>query len=452
MGTYVNELGEIHIPEEKRVDFILEAKQVAFQGGIFSRSFTHIKGKDIILLSFPSFEKGKYADFTYSYFENAPWENAGIQLADGFPYSEKIGWSQFNQVVQALYILAELYSTSPYISYNDSANRPEETIQWLRYLLRRNLHYQWRCDVWNIYELYAESKELKQLDSEIDTEFLEEVLPANYDGVGLLNAVFVSYGTDLMIGSRSNNVAEEKVEDPAQRVFTIDDFVRMLKMRINEYKEHSKESKEEQIQFLLNFLTCDPNERDVNKCEEQYKGLLIAVIFTTPQIIVKTISEIYHENFWTLWDRVKDSITLDAPNYLDKQKEETNEKQISTEKFLGISADDRLYWWTDTGDVHISPKVQKWLEQLHAKFLELCVEVEEKTTDVYMDRLVDLIAGNPRVLFFEELFYEFLSNFHKVEYRAALQLLEDAPKSDEEYKRLIAVFANRGLRKLYFEF
>ena len=69
-----------------------------------------------------------------------------------------------------------------------------------------------------------------------------------------------------------------------------------------------------------------------------------------------------------------------------------------------------------------------------------------------MDRLVDLIAGNPRVLFFEELFYEFLSNFHKVEYRAALQLLEDAPNSDEEYKRLIAVFANRGLRKLYFEF
>ena len=182
MGTYVHELGGLHIPDEKKNEFIADAKKVAFQGGLFSRSFSRIKGKDLIFLSFPSFEEGKDADFTYNYFENAPWENAGIQLEDVVPYSEKIGWAEFNQVVQALYILAELYSTTPYISYNDSVNRPNATMQWLRYLLGRNIQNQWRWDVWKIYEMYVEANELNTPEAEVDIDFLDEILTSNNAG------------------------------------------------------------------------------------------------------------------------------------------------------------------------------------------------------------------------------------------------------------------------------
>lgn len=449
MGTYVHELGGLHIPDEKKNEFIADAKKVAFQGGLFSRSFSRIKGKDLIFLSFPSFEEGKYADFTYNYFENAPWENAGIQLEDVVPYSEKIGWAEFNQVVQALYILAELYSTTPYISYNDSVNRPNATMQWLRYLLGRNIQNQWRWDVWKIYEMYVEANELNTPEAEVDIDFLDEILTSNNDGVGLISAVYVSYGTDWM--AATNTKKKKEAEDPKHRIYTIDDFIYMLKLRINEYKEHSSDSEEKQIQFLLHYLTCDPEERDVNKAEEQYKGLLIAIHFTTPQIIVKVISEIYQKDFWSLWKQVQDSITLDSPDYLDKNSMEIDEKYISTEKFLSVSSDDRLYWWTEESDVHISVVINTWLNQLHQRFLELCGDVGADAAN-YTDRLVELVVNNPRILFFEDLFYEFFSGFHKAEYRAALRLLEEVSSNDQEYKRLIAVFANHALREKYFAF
>ena len=110
-------------------------------------------------LSFPSFEKSAehtYADFTYSYYEKASWENAGIDFERTAPYSEKIGWRQFNQAVQALYFLAESYSDEPFISYNDSLNRPEMTIKWLRYALGRDISFPYRRNLWSVYELLAE--------------------------------------------------------------------------------------------------------------------------------------------------------------------------------------------------------------------------------------------------------------------------------------------------------
>ena len=139
-------------------------------------------------------------------------------MEDVVPYSEKIGWKQFNQVVQALYILAELYSTTPYISYNDSVNRPKAAIQWLRYLLGRNLQYQWRWDVWKIYEMYVEAQGFNTPDSEFDIDFLDEILTSNCDGVGLISAVYVSYGTDWM--ADTNAKKKKEADDPEHHTYT----------------------------------------------------------------------------------------------------------------------------------------------------------------------------------------------------------------------------------------
>ena len=69
------------------------------------------------------------------------WENAGIGRENCSVYSGKIDWRGFNKAVQALYILAELYSDTLYASRNDSLNIPTETIKWLRYVLKRELHF-----------------------------------------------------------------------------------------------------------------------------------------------------------------------------------------------------------------------------------------------------------------------------------------------------------------------
>ena len=123
MGTFISTLGKLSIPEERRSAFLEDAKRVVYQGGLFSESSAQIFGKRLWLIFFPSFDidnEEKYADFVYSYYENDSWENAGIDLEECKPYSGKVGWSRFNRAVQALYILAELYSETPFFSCNTS--------------------------------------------------------------------------------------------------------------------------------------------------------------------------------------------------------------------------------------------------------------------------------------------------------------------------------------------
>ena len=59
-------------------------------------------------------------------------------------YSDKVGHSHFLKAIYALYILAETYSSTPFIAYKDFPNFPNHTIAWLRYILDRNLQFKWR--------------------------------------------------------------------------------------------------------------------------------------------------------------------------------------------------------------------------------------------------------------------------------------------------------------------
>lgn len=64
-------------------------------------------GKEIHLLSFPSFDKdGRFA-FCYNYFENDFWEDACL-TADGGFWSNKVG-GRFASIILAMYTLQEFY-------------------------------------------------------------------------------------------------------------------------------------------------------------------------------------------------------------------------------------------------------------------------------------------------------------------------------------------------------
>ena len=157
MGTFIHDIGTLTIPTEKLSAFLTDAAVVAEQGGLMARNIIYVFGRQIALLSFPDFSnmEEQYIDFDYSYYENDTWENVGISRRTGIPYSGKIGWKHFNKTVQALYILAELYSDTPYASMNDSRCLQVETIQWLRYVLKRELHYTWRSQIWELMEIEA---------------------------------------------------------------------------------------------------------------------------------------------------------------------------------------------------------------------------------------------------------------------------------------------------------
>lgn len=79
MGTFIMEYGKLTIPDNKKAEFLSDAKKVLQQAGLFSSHYNCAFKKEFRLMSFPDFN-GNEADFTYSYFEDSFWENAGIDL------------------------------------------------------------------------------------------------------------------------------------------------------------------------------------------------------------------------------------------------------------------------------------------------------------------------------------------------------------------------------------
>ena len=157
MGTFIMGYGKLTIPDSKKAEFLSDAKKVLYQAGLLSSHHNCAFKKEFRLMSFPDFD-GNEADFTYSYFEDSFWENAGIDLENVELYSNKIGWLQFNKAIQALYILAESYSETPFIMYSYSRHTPPLALKWLRYVLKRDVRSPLRYDLWAALELIIQEE------------------------------------------------------------------------------------------------------------------------------------------------------------------------------------------------------------------------------------------------------------------------------------------------------
>lgn len=450
MGTFVSELGELKIPDDRWPAFLRDARTVAYAGGLLAISYFSYHGKRLSLLRFPSFEEESTAiDFTYSYFENSIWENAGISLKYKIVYSEKIGWNQFNMAVQALYYLAETYSETMYVTRNDSIAIPGMTMRWLRYVLNRDIDFKWRNDLWAILEMDV----LRQRDPNdpfICRDFLDCHFVACTDWMSLLNVWAVISNSDVFAQTMQELDTMEDYQPtlPNEKnvLLTIVKVIRILKEQTSAYREHSGLTEEEQIQFLLGLVTCGHDERKRSFRDDDLSLMMLGIAFLPPQIAVKVISESYNTKFWPLWWQVRDHIKIEPINYYNGIVPEADREIVDTESFFDVSSADRLLWWREDGDVNISDETRQWLDELSARFHALEEESLEENTAVWRERLIDLLAENRKALMFEDTFFEFLGSFHRREYRAAVRLLEELIDDAVASRRFQALLANPALR------
>lgn len=159
--------------------------------------------------------------------------------------------------------------------------------------------------------------------------------------------------------------------------------------------------------------------------------------------------------------------------------------------YYAFSDDDRLYWWDGTEEVTISNSVDEVLQiygrlfqaalQDRSVFQGICGEKFCTSKDFdrkFINLLADINETFKRVFPFESMFYEFIENKEKMEYRVAAGLLafvagvhEEKGKVIEQcnswggaskniicngsrmaMKRYLAVMANKKLRRKYFGF
>ena len=124
-----------------------------------------------------------------------------------------------------------------------------------------------------------------------------------------------------------------------------------------------------------------------------------------PPVTIKLIATIYNLDFWQLWSDNKDKIGVTSSIFYDgsteykTEDENINLEPITTEDFFGVKSEDRLYWWKEDGDVIISDKTQRWLDQMseqHRSHIETMAD--EFSAIDWHQRLVKLLGKHKDVI------------------------------------------------------
>ena len=176
------------------------------------------------------------------------------------------------------------------------------------------------------------------------------------------------------------------------------------------------------------------------------------------QIVVKTVAEIYHRDFWELWEQAKEGW---ACHFYQKLVEGEQEpiQPIPTDVYLHLTPDKKLFCLFPEEMENLSSETRAWLEELNIRFNETLHAPKPWSDGLSFQRsMVETLSAvrsrNARIWAFRDMFYEFLANWDQPAYQAMWKLFEEmAAKEETESSRLrqyLALLFNRPLRKEVF--
>lgn len=508
MGTFGTYTGDMNIPDEKKELFRQQMSRLLNLGGMMQFEAVSLYGYEMELLKPVEILSGKNVMFHYNYFEDRPWETAGFNVDTCHLWSEKIGSSEFDDVMMAAYMLYEAYDENAGLTdLNGSIINSTAYMGWINNILGTAFSMKNRFRLWENAERYALARIDRGYSELFSENHVKAIIPK-----GLQYAVGGTDYADLMYiihGTSSLMTDESEIKE---NTYPAD--VRTCKKYVEAYFANTKEN---QAEKLWDFLKKDYASRE-KEGDDQLKGIAEMSLIMPARVFVYLAAEM-NENleFWDIWKEYKDSVYRDehmkkyASDELTKWRKEEQEKPIPpvpTSKFLRqdgyftfydtpaelkdkpnyyISDDDRLYWWDGTDEVRISDKTDEWLKGLAKQHKEL-MDSENYTAasqdflQYFLSSIVEIDSYYKRIFPFQTMFYEFLQNSTKKEYVAAVELLKILADSEEyrkageviKYvkacgwditsknvthnsariglKRYLSVMANKQLRKNYFGF
>lgn len=233
------------------------------------------------------------------------------------------------------------------------------------------------------------------------------------------------------------------------------------------------------------------------------------------RVFVYLTAEILKTDFWSIWKQLSSKVYQDEQmnQYVSDQLMKWRKKKLrepveplrtseylrqdgwftfydTPEELRGkpyyyLSDADRLYWWDDSDEVQISEKTDAWLKEqaaLHKEIMKTLKTPGNSTSELhsFLNLLVEINAYYWQIFPFETMFYDFVENISRKEYLAGIELMRKIADSEEnqvlgkliyscrsseqksknvvgkdgrlQVKRIYAVFANKALRKKYFDF
>lgn len=503
MGVFGGYTGNMDIAEEKREVFATQAMKLLNYGGMMEFEQISMYGHRLGLLKPVQIYPGGKVCFHFNYFEDDAWETAKFDASDCSFRTEKIGSYEFCDVAMAVYCLYELYDREPGAAQiNGDIIHSTGYTGWINHLLGTDFSMKKRFRLWDNIEALAFAK--LEYGGKTDASDIEAMIPHRLEyaaaGTELADLLYLSKGTETL--------TEAEVKPG-----TYPADVLRCKRVLETYFNSSRDGKA--VERIWEMLKKDRKNRERTVDSELREAARLSLRLPA-RVFVYITAELKERDFWKEWKELHESVYHDEimEKYASDELEEWRRQErevpippVRTSDFLWqeepfflsvmekeegkerpdyhISDDDRMYWWDGTDEVIISEKMDEWLKELaerHCELSETLVDDGKTGNDFlkgFLSLLVETDRFYKRICPFQTMFYEFIQNGYKKEYRAAIELLRQLTEENKEegkiieslqsswelvsrkithntgrlrLKRYLAVMANRKLRQKYFGF
>lgn len=521
MGTYGKYVGYTKIPKEQKAQFNRQIKTILNRGGMMGTESVSMFGKTLTLLSpvDPNADSDEKLPFSYNYFEDRDWETACYNSETADFGTNKIGSYEFNEVCMAAYQLYGLYTDKPgYIEVNgDVVRDPSEIVAWINYLFDKDYTLEKRKYLWDIVECYVAEKMDYNDEFYLTHSKLQDFIPKEYwkvcGGVDLADLINIIYADPYY----------SEDEEPSAKVGTYPYDVWSCKKAISDLKKEDPQWTS-RIESLVRMPLKE--RKEIATKDNPYGRVAESSLILHARVLLyimaqlmdddgKTDKSVSNMRFWSIWMKCRHEVYRDesvkeyAPPELVEMRRKMWRKscgRIRTTDFLKVdpwvpsyripdevkdlpkyyvSDDERLYWWDGSDDVCISNEMDKWLTGLAKDWRSIVNTPEDdKKANTFLPDFMEILDDAERyyhhIYAFKDMFYEFVRNGDKKEYRAAVEVFrrlvndELNRKTGEilkcgfnwdlndrrvsfnparlKLRRYLSVMANKMLREKYFRF
>ena len=472
MGTFISVRPKdwTGVRPDKKDVFIEQAAELFRRGGMVNIKVVSLYDRRICLLE-DRYEDDDTLAWNYNIVEQEFWEDVCINKHTGQIHSEKVGYSMYNNVVTAAYILAAHYSDSPVFIYDWQGTIASDLFMtgWINQVLGESFP-RLALDGWPIFELGYDMKDRRLSKPEIWVDYLGNGAP---DGtmVDIITVCLGSKEAEKFISKLSGDGVEQSISwlkemrtyiEECCHNLTPESFLRMLD------------------RFFRTQEIDDTQYSDTRPVREH------ALLLKAPAAIVCLACEYYERNFWQLWPLVREGASL----YREKEEAVPAEPKSDLEmakygfsEFSFPCDDDFIHLWSEEKPIRFSEDLENWCIGFRSKFLSLI----DQPGEIYPDMPENIcrtlsdaeeIYGN--VYCFKSFFYESLEHQSDRRYQALWRIfsdmvhdesyiscskltsgknrykgLWDMQKLNPAHKRLryfMAICCNRELRNIWFGF
>ena len=294
-------------------------------------------------------------------------------------------------------------------------------------------------------------------------DILERNIRSDWDKMDFLAVKTVERGTEEILRELEAEEAENGSERAEDGSLPLSVCYAGFLAYVKKIPEQLTGTEDEQLQLIMKYLAEPDKDTLIARAEDEHepenlRDLPLMQAYFPRQIVVKTLAEMYHRDFWDLWEQAKEGYACHFYQKLVKE-EQKSVQPIPTDVYLHLSPEEKLFCLSPEEMETLSKGTRIWLEVLQIRFNKTLHAPKPWPDGLSFQRsIIETLSAvrtrDTRVRAFRDMFYEFLANWDHPAYQAMWKLFEEMAAKEEttssHLRQYLALLFNRPLRKAVF--